>query len=660
VTKGYRKLSKAQIITLEANGCRCGDWNSVDVSEGFDPAFVEHTRFSGLVRLGRTGTSIKLECGAAEYSGIYRSRIHNCCIEDDVLIEDVSFLANYDIGARALICNTEYMAVEGTCAFGNGIMIEVANESGCRAIPMFDRMSSHVAYIMTMYRHRPKLIQKLFDMVKEYSGKVTSQRGFVGEECSIKGTRLIRNARFGPATRIEYADCLENGSVNSTLKDPVYLGIGVTAKDFILCEGASIEDRTILKKCFVGQATHMSSQFSAENCAFFANCGLHHGEACSIFAGPYTVSHHKSTLLISGTYSFFNAGSGSNQSNHMYKLGALHQGVLERGSKTTSDSYILWPARVGAFSLVMGRHYSHCDTRNLPFSYLIESEDKSMLFPGVNLRSIGTIRDSRKWPDRDHRKTADILDFISFNLLTPYTAAKMFNGLEIIDRLLEDDSDSAMVSYNGMWIKRSSLTKGKKLYKLAINRYLGNILVHFMRKSGFSSLKDVYGLLERQDGSATGEWIDLAGLLIPKEMAVRLLDDIEADRVSGLDQIHQRLKKVHESFGDLEASWIRSAIEKLYGKKWHDFTRDDFVSFVSTWIDSVAILDQMRCSDAAKEFSDTMSIGYGIDGDADDQRKDFEATRGTAETHPFTKAILERLDKKRASAAKIIKKLQNL
>ena len=54
----------------------------------------------------------------------------------------------------------------------------------------------------------------------------------------------------------------------------------------------------------------------------------------------------------------------------MYKLGPIHQGTLERGAKTTSDSYILWPARVGAFSLVMGRHVNHADTSNLPFSYL--------------------------------------------------------------------------------------------------------------------------------------------------------------------------------------------------------------------------------------------------------------------------------------------------
>ena len=73
----------------------------------------------------------------------------------------------------------------------------------------------------------------------------------------------------------------------------------------------------------------------------------------------------------------------------MYKLGPIHQGTLERGAKTTSDSYILWPARVGAFSLVMGRHVNHSDTSNLPFSYLIEQNNTTYLVPGVNLRSVG-------------------------------------------------------------------------------------------------------------------------------------------------------------------------------------------------------------------------------------------------------------------------------
>jgi hypothetical protein len=128
---------------------------------------------------------------------------------------------------------------------------------------------------------------------------------------------------------------------------------------------------------------------------FFSNCQGENGEACALFAGPYTVTHHKSTLLIAGMFSFMNAGSGSNQSNHMYKLGPIHQGIVERGAKTTSDSYVLWPAKVGPYSLILGRHYKHSDTSNLPSSYLIENDNTTYIAPGVNLRSVGTIRDAK-------------------------------------------------------------------------------------------------------------------------------------------------------------------------------------------------------------------------------------------------------------------------
>ena len=97
----------------------------------------------------------------------------------------------------------------------------------------------------------------------------------------------------------------------------------------------------------------------------------------------------------------------------MYKLGPIHQGIVERGSKTTSDSYVLWPAKIGAFTLIMGRHYKNPDTSDLPFSYLIERDDQSWLAPAVNLRSIGTIRDAMKWPKRDKRKDKNKIDCIN-------------------------------------------------------------------------------------------------------------------------------------------------------------------------------------------------------------------------------------------------------
>lgn len=80
----------------------------------------------------------------------------------------------------------------------------------------------------------------------------------------------------------------------------------------------------------------------------------------------------------------------------------------------------------------MGRHVNHSDTSNLPFSYLIEQNNTTYLVPGVNLRSVGTIRDAQKWPKRDQRTDTNKLDFINYNLLSPYTVQKMFKGRETL------------------------------------------------------------------------------------------------------------------------------------------------------------------------------------------------------------------------------------
>lgn len=103
----------------------------------------------------------------------------------------------------------------------------------------------------------------------------------------------------------------------------------------------------------MGQACKLGHNHSASILCFQQLPREENGEACAIFAGPYTVTHHKSTLLIAGMFSFMNAGSGSNQSNHMYKLGPIHQGTLERGAKTT-DSYILLACKGGSVFLGNG------------------------------------------------------------------------------------------------------------------------------------------------------------------------------------------------------------------------------------------------------------------------------------------------------------------
>ena len=121
----------------------------------------------------------------------------------------------------------------------------------------------------------------------------------------------------------------------------------------------------------IGERSRVSKGITSQDSLFFANSIMENGEACSIFAAPYSVSMHKSSLLIGGYFAFLNAGSGSNQSNHLYKLGPIHEGIVDRGGALASDSYIMLPAHIGSFTFVLGRNYSHPDIVSMPFSMLI-------------------------------------------------------------------------------------------------------------------------------------------------------------------------------------------------------------------------------------------------------------------------------------------------
>ena len=393
----YQHLKPDQINQLITNGCTCSDWGKIRVSEGFSANHVQHTDFSGEITIGDNQGTVEFYGGVKKPCGIYNSSIHNCTIGNHVYINHVTnYIANYDIEDHVIIENLELCAMEGESCFGNGFQVEVLDETGGRKIMIYDYLSAHLAYIMAFYKHRSCAIEMLEKMIIEYSEGVKSSRGIIGRHSKLQNCRQIRNVRFGPYTQANGVNRLENGSVNGNQHAPVILGTGITAQNFIFSSGSEISDGTIIANCFIGQGCILSKQYSAENSLFFANCQGFHGEACAVFAGPYTVTHHKSTLLIAGMFSFCNAGSGSNQSNHMYKLGPIHHGVVERGSKTTSDSYLLWPAKIGAYTLVMGRHYKNIDTSDLPFSYLIENKDDSWLAPAVNLQSVGTIRDVMK------------------------------------------------------------------------------------------------------------------------------------------------------------------------------------------------------------------------------------------------------------------------
>ncbi len=660
--KAYQPISEDQIAQLTNEGCSCDDWSKVSAAPGFRAETVKTTHFSGHVKLGRFEKHVSFFGGITRPTGISHATIHNCTIGDNVYISGVkNCIANYVIEEDAVIENIDLLAVEGPTSFGNGVEVAVVNEAGGREIPIYDGLSAQKAYIMVFYRHKPGLIEKLQQMIADYTASVTSSTGLVGKGARIINCRMIKNTKIGPAGVLEGVNKLENGSINSCPEDPVYVGPGVFAEHFIACSGSSISDGTIIYKSFIGQGTVLSRQYSAENSVFFANCGGFHGEACSVFAGPYTVTHHKSTLLIAGLFSFLNAGSGTNQSNHMYKFGPVHQGIVERGSKTASDSYVLWPAKVGPFTVVMGRHYRNSDTSDLPFSYLIEHEDESILVPGVNLRSVGTIRDARKWPGRDRRKAPNKLDCINFQLLSPYTVQKMLNGSALLAKLKDTSGEtSEYFAYHSVRIKGTSLTKGLKLYRLGIDKFLGNCLIKRLADKQLNNVEDLRAVLEPQTDIGPGKWVDLAGMFAPEKAVEQLIEKTESGTLETMDQVSQAFQSMHADYITYEWAWTANVLQQRLGKTLDHLTPDDVVSMITDWKTAVVQLDEMLDADARKEFAPTAQTGYGIDGNRQTRQADFERVRGTFEENSFVQEIEKHIATKTALGDELIDRMETL
>ena len=353
-----------------------------------------------------------------------------------------------------------------------------------------------------------------------------------------------------------------------------------------------------------------------------------------------------------------NAGSGTNFSNHMYKLGPIHQGILERGIKTASDSYVKWPAKVGPFTVVMGRHYHNSDTSNFPFSYLIEKNDESVLVPGVNLRSVGTVRDAQKWPKRDRRTDPDLLDSINFNLLSPFTINRVIKGKEILQTLKElSGNTSSYYAYSSTRINNSSMQTGLTLYEIAIIKFLGNSIISRLENRDCSTNEKMVESLKPETNIGDDDWIDISGLIAPKNEIRKVFQHIDDGTYNTFHKINEAFKDIHSNYYTYEWTWALKRIEEYLHKSYTKFTKTDVIDLIKKWENAVVDLDKRLLADAMKEFGETVKIGFGTDGDISDRDKDFSSVRGDYETNTFVVATKKHIETKTALGEKMINKL---
>jgi hypothetical protein len=657
---GFRRLTSAERRTLETQGCAAESWDRVLVAGPFRAERVRRVRFAGEVRIGRLQGAFELPGGSLP-SGLYDSRIRDCTLGDGVLVADARWLSGYDLEEGVQVMDVGLLAMEGESSFGNGVRLRIMNEAGGRSLIVHDRLSAQEAYLAVMHRHRPALVRALEALAEKRAASRRSARGAVRRGSRILRCGTLRNLSVGPHAEISGAALLEEGTICGSPEDPCRIGAGVQARHFIVLSGSRVEGGAQLESCFVGQGVLVHGQFSAEHSAFFANSEVFQGEAVAVFAGPYTVSHHRSTLLIGACVSFFNAGSGTNQSNHLYKLGPVHQGILERGVKTGSGAYLLWPARVGPFSTVVGQHHASFDAADLPFSHVGEEAGRTLITPAVNLVNVGSRRDAEKWPARDRRRDPEKLDLISHGRLNPFTAGRIRRGLELLRRLAaETPPERELVSYGGALLRRLMLKSSARFYEQALEEYLGERLASRLEPllpgGGPDDLRRALG------GGEGGpeEWWDLAGLLAPAAEVEALEAELESGRIGSHEELAARFARLHETFAEREWAWCRAALAERLGSAPEQASAERLAGVVETWREAAVKACRLALADAAKEYDERARTAFGADGGPAERAADFAAVRGRPEDHPTVRQLEEEIARIEAKTERLLAWLRGL
>lgn len=591
----YRPLTSEEIEVLKSNDCWAEDWTSVNVSENFKPNFMHRVMLYGEVNIGGFDKNVEVSQGFVKHSGINNATLRNVTIGDDCLIENVgNFINNYTIGDDCYISNISTMETTEGATYGEGNLVSVLNEVGEGNVILFSDLNSQLAAFMVKHFSDKELKEKIRLLIKSDIDTKMPERGQIGNNVKIINTKEITNCVINDFCEVNGASRLSDCTLLGSIHGNVYIGTGVIAENSIIAEGSSVINSVKIQDCFIGETCQLSNGFTASASVFFANSYMSNGEACAAFCGPFTASHHKSSLLIGGMFSFYNAGSATNFSNHAYKMGPMHWGILERGSKTASGAYLLMPATLGTYSVCFGKLMHHPDTRNLPFAYLIADGDKMFLIPGRNITTVGLYRDIKKWPKRDLRAPENRKSIVNLDWLSPFSVGEVLKGKKILENLREVTGDNvSQYLYHEYIIPATSLHKGIKYYDIALRIYMGAVLKRVLKRDpSITPPSTQIGL---------GDWDDLSGLLLPVSEEERIINDLKDGHIETIQELIERFENIDANYREYQWTWTYKMICDYYGISeitLEDANRihEDYIKARRSWIAEIK-------KDAEKEFA---------------------------------------------------------
>lgn len=446
-THQWRHLRKEEIGKLEHNDCSAGNWNEVFVSGQFDPDLVKDSEFYGLVRIGNLKKELLQFHDFAIPEGIYHSRIISCDIGDHCSLTDCLYLSHYLIKDRVILHDISEMQTTNHAKFGVGIIKEgedesvrvtlnVMNEAEGRAILPFTSLLPADAWLWAKYRDDQKLMDSFRTLTNNSMDNHRGYYGTVGNDCVIKGTKIIKDVDIGPSTYIKGANKLKNLTIHSSDDEPTQLGEGIEMVNGIIGNGCHIFYGCKAVRFVLGEHCNLKYGARLLNSVLGDNSTISCCEVLSNLIFPAHEQHHNNSFLIASCIKGqSNMAAGANIGSNHNSRGADGELVAGRGFWPALSSTLKHDSSFASFTLITKGNYPHELNLPLPFSLLSSDtkRDERTVMPAYwwrhNLYALE--RNSWKFKKRDMRKHPK--QYYETDYLAPDSAAEMMRGRELLE-----------------------------------------------------------------------------------------------------------------------------------------------------------------------------------------------------------------------------------
>jgi hypothetical protein len=126
------------------------------------------------------------------------------------------------------------------------------------------------------------------------------------------------------------------------------------------------------------------------------------------------------------------------------------------------------------------------------------------------------------------------------------------------------------------------------------------------------------------------EWADIGGMIAPQWRIAELVSRVERDQYHSITDVENELTSIFEKYPNDKRSWSIYMLDKYMGIT-PELERSQIVELAQEWLSIQEESLSMLLNDAMKEFSQSLSVGYGMDGEPEDHMADFAMIKGKAE-----------------------------